>query len=139
MITFGLCFCVYVHSWLRMSTVCIYIYTLSTFMHTYIMHFSCTCSSLIEEMCLGASHPLGNPCVHICDCMHASHSLHSVPVQQCNYGDIANGMITDQLTDKGEQVQSLTCDAGYQAVGRVTERECNHTTGNWNALFSCEG
>ena len=70
--------------------------------------------------------------------MHCS--PHSVPVQQCAYGeDIANGMITDNQTDSGEQVQSLTCDPGYQAVGDVTKRECNHTTGNWNARFSCEG
>ena len=63
-----------------------------------------------------------------------------MPVQQCAYGeDIANGMITDNQTDSGEQVQSLTCDPGYQAVGDVTKRECNRTTGNWNARFSCEG
>lgn len=63
-----------------------------------------------------------------------------LPVQQCAYGeDIANGMITDNSTDSGEQVQSLTCDPGYQAVGDVTKRECNHTTGNWKTRFSCEG
>ena len=76
-------------------------------------------------------------CTVVIVCMRCS--PHSVPVQQCAYGDITNGMITDDLTDNGEQVQSLTCDAGYQAVGGVTERECNHTTGIWNAPFSCEG
>ena len=129
MVIFGL----YVYPWLHW---------LLTHTHTrmYIMHLSCTLQfSHRRDVLALVLVSLWRTCVCtvVIVCMHCS--PHSVPVQQCASGEIANGVITDQLTDNGEQVQSLTCDAGYEAVGGVTERECNHTTGNWNAPFSCEG
>lgn len=62
-----------------------------------------------------------------------------MPPQQCTSGDVSNGKVTESLNDDNVLVQQLNCDAGYQPVGGVTERMCDHSTGNWDARFECEG
>lgn len=68
---------------------------------------------------------------------------------RCPFVQVSNGDVVEEVNTDNDQVQVLTCDPGYQPVGGVTTRTCNHTTGTWNKMkfinngtentFGCEG